>query len=159
MALTMDSAGKFLFVADSAKSGRRAGVGLSACRQQWWQLNRSRTGSPFSLPVETGGSTASASALAVTPTIYPVQYSYCSGHTPPTTENLYVTDASNYVLLNYSVDPSAGTLTLMPYSTSAPGIPTGRYPPAWRSIPATGLFTWRTRVQAAAKTRQRLHDL
>jgi 6-phosphogluconolactonase (cycloisomerase 2 family) len=57
-----------------------------------------------------------------------VQFSFCSGHTPPTTENLYVTDSSNYVLLNYSVDQSAGTLTLLPFSPSAPGIPTGAVP-------------------------------
>jgi DNA-binding beta-propeller fold protein YncE len=57
-----------------------------------------------------------------------VQYSYCSGHTPPTTENLYVTDSANYVLLNYSVDMSAGALTLLPYSVTLPGIPTGGVP-------------------------------
>jgi 6-phosphogluconolactonase (cycloisomerase 2 family) len=85
-------------------------------------------GSPFPLPAEPGGSTPSASALAVTPTVYPVQYSYCSGHAAPATENLYVADSTNYVLLNYSVDPSAGTLTLLPYSTSTSGIPTGSVP-------------------------------
>ena len=85
-------------------------------------------GSPFPLPAESGGQTPSASALAVTPTVYPVQYSYCSEHAAPTTEYLYVTDSSNYFLLNYSVDSSAGTLTLNPYSTSLPGIPTGSVP-------------------------------
>jgi DNA-binding beta-propeller fold protein YncE len=85
-------------------------------------------GSPFTLPAEPGGENPSASALAVTPTIYPVEYSYCSGHAPPTSENLYVTDSANYVLLNYSITPSAGTLSLTPYSPSSPGIPTGSVP-------------------------------
>lgn len=143
VALSMDSAGKFLFVADSATSdsstppnpvpgsvsvlaigsnGGLAEVNPVSCQDP------NVPGSPYPLPVETGGQTPSTLALAVTPTIYPVQYSYCSGHAAPTTENLYVADASNYVLLNYSVDPSAGTLTLNPYSTSLPGIPTGTVP-------------------------------
>ena len=141
VALAMDSAGKFLFVADSATSdasnnpvpgsisvlaigsdGSLTEVNPTSCQDP------TATGSPFPLPVAPGGSTASASALAVTRTSYPVQYSYCSGHAAPTTENLYVTDSVNYTLLNYSVDPSAGTLTPMPYSSSTPGIPTGSVP-------------------------------
>ena len=141
VALAMDSAGAFLFVADSATSdsssnavmgsvsvlaigtgGSLTEVNPTSCQ------NPTVAGSPFPLPVEPGGSTASASALAVTRTAYPVQYSVCSGHAAPTTEYLYVTDAPNYVLLNYSVDPSAGTLTLMPYSIPSPGIPTGSVP-------------------------------
>ena len=122
VALAMDSGGKFLFVADSTPgsvSVLAIGSGGSLTEVP---------GSPFPLPVAPGGTTPSASALALSRTVYPIQYSYCSGHTPPTTENLYVTDSINYVLLNYSVDPSAGTLTLMPYSTSSPGIPTDQVP-------------------------------
>jgi 6-phosphogluconolactonase (cycloisomerase 2 family) len=125
VALAIDSGGKFLFVADSSNSGAPGTVSVFAV--SGGSLTEV-SGSPFPLPVEPGGSTASASALAVTPTVYPVQFSFCSGHTPPTTENLYVTDSSNYVLLNYSVDQSAGTLTLLPFSPSAPGIPTGAVP-------------------------------
>ena len=136
-ALALDSAGKLLFVADSATSAQATytcngasvtgDVAVPGAVSVFTVSSGTLTevaGSPFALPVESGGSAASASALAVTPTVYPVQYSYCSGFAPPTTENLYVTDNSNYVLLNYSVDSSAGTPTLMPYSTSAPGIPT-----------------------------------
>jgi 6-phosphogluconolactonase (cycloisomerase 2 family) len=121
VALKMDSAGKFLFVADSAPAAVSVFAVSSGTLSEV-------AGSPFMLPVEPGGNTPSASALAVTPTVYPVQYSYCSGHTPPTTENLYVTDSSNYVLLNYSVDQTAGTLTLLPYSVTLPGIPTDQVP-------------------------------
>jgi 6-phosphogluconolactonase (cycloisomerase 2 family) len=130
VALKMDSAGKFLFVADSAtsdSSGNAVPGAVSVFAVNTGKLSEV-AGSPFILPVEPGGSTPSASALAVTPTVYPVQYSYCSGHTPPTSENLYVTDSTNYVLLNYSVDPSAGVLTLVPFSASLPGILTGSVP-------------------------------
>jgi 6-phosphogluconolactonase (cycloisomerase 2 family) len=126
VALAMDSAGKFLFVANSATSGVPGSVSVLAIGSNG-SLTELPT-SPFPLPVEPGGSTASASALAISRTTYPVQFSYCSGHTVPTTENLYVTDSVNYVLLNYSVDPSAGALTLMPFSSSSPGVPTGSVP-------------------------------
>jgi 6-phosphogluconolactonase (cycloisomerase 2 family) len=126
VALAMDSAGKFLFVADTATGGLPGSVSVLSVGSNGGLTEV--PGSPFSLPVEPGGSTPNATALAVTRTAYPIQYSACSGHTPPTTENLYVTDSVNYVLLNYSVDPSAGTLTLSPYSTSSPGIPTGSVP-------------------------------
>jgi len=126
VALAMDSAGKFLFVADSATNGVTGAVSVLAVGSDGSLAELSS--SPFPLPVQPGGQTPSALALAVTPTVYPVQYSLCSGHTPPTTENLYVTDSVNYALLNYSVDPSAGTLTLNPYSATLPGIPTGSVP-------------------------------
>jgi 6-phosphogluconolactonase (cycloisomerase 2 family) len=131
VALAMDSAGKFLFVADSATSDASSNAVPGSISVLAIGSSGSLTevsGSPFPLPAETGGSTPSASALAVTPTVYPVQYSFCSGHTPPTTEYLYVTDAVNYVVLNYMVDPSAGTLSLMEYAPSVPGAPTGSVP-------------------------------
>jgi 6-phosphogluconolactonase len=126
VALAMDSAGKFLFVADSSTNGVGGAVSVLAIGSNGGLAEVAN--SPFALPVEPGGNTPSASALAVTPTVYPVQFSYCSGHTPPTTENLYVTDSTNYVLLNYSVDPSTGALTPKPISISEPGIPTGSVP-------------------------------
>src|ERR1700683_2030201 len=126
VALAMDSAGSFLFVANSTTNGLPGSVSVLAVGSSGSLTELSD--SPFTLPVEPGGSIASASALAVTRTSYPVQYSVCSGHSAPTTENLYVTDSVNYTLLNYSVDPSAGTLTPMPYSSSTPGIPTGSVP-------------------------------
>jgi 6-phosphogluconolactonase (cycloisomerase 2 family) len=125
VALAIDAAGKFLFVADSANNGAPGTVSVFALSGG---TLTEVSGSPFPLPVEPGGSVASASALAVTPTVYPVQFSFCSGHTAPTTENLYVADSTNYVLLNYSVDLSAGGLTLLPFSPATPGIPTGSVP-------------------------------
>jgi 6-phosphogluconolactonase len=126
VALAMDSAGSFLFVANSTTNGLPGSISVLATGSDGSLTEASD--SPFILPVEPGGSTASASALAVTRTSYPLQYSFCSGHAAPTTENLYVTDSVNYTLLNYSVDPSTGTLSLANYTTSAPGIPTGSVP-------------------------------
>jgi 6-phosphogluconolactonase (cycloisomerase 2 family) len=139
-ALAIDSAGKFLFVADIAtadSSGNQIPGAVSV-----FSLSSGTptevAGSPFVLPVNGNASgmpgpcgsqvlCSSASALAVTPTVYPILYSYCSATTPPTTENLYVTDVANYIVLNYSVDPSAGTLSLVP-ATTAIGVPTGTLP-------------------------------
>jgi 6-phosphogluconolactonase (cycloisomerase 2 family) len=118
-ALAMDSAGKFLFVATEAGSIYVFSIGTNA--------SLTAVGSPTVLPVQPGGQTPSASALAVTRTVYPSQYAYCTGVTPPTTENLYVADSVNYVLLNYSIS-SSGALTLIPYNTTATGIPTGSVP-------------------------------
>jgi|HubBroStandDraft_6_1064221.scaffolds.fasta_scaffold00146_22 DNA-binding beta-propeller fold protein YncE len=138
--LAIDSAGKYLFVADGATSAEAAytcnGAPMSAtvpvpgAVSVFAVSNGVLTevpGSPFVLPSQLGGQTPSASALAVTPTIYPAQYAYCSGFANPTTEDLYVTDSVNYVVLNYSVDPSSGTLTLVPTVTTT-GVATGSVP-------------------------------
>jgi 6-phosphogluconolactonase (cycloisomerase 2 family) len=81
------------------------------------------SGSPFLLPAQNGGVTPSASAVAITSTLFPPEYAICSGNVPPTTENLYVTDSANYWVLNYSVS-SAGALTFV--SQNATGtVPSG----------------------------------
>src|ERR1700730_13614369 len=106
-AMTMDSAGKLLFVA--------AGASISV-----FSVGGDGTlsaSASVALPAQTGGATPNASALAVTPTIYPPAFSVCSANPPPTTENLYVTDSLNNIVLNYSV-ASTGDLTLVPPSIS-----------------------------------------
>jgi 6-phosphogluconolactonase (cycloisomerase 2 family) len=118
-ALAMDTAGKFLFVATSEGSIYVFSIGPNASLKA--------VGNPTLLAAEPGGATPSASALAVTSTSYPSQFAYCSGVTPPTTENLYVTDKVNYALLNYSIS-SSGNLTLVPYNAISAGIPTGTVP-------------------------------
>jgi len=141
VAMSMDSAGKLLFVADSATSDNAGNPVPGAISVFSIGSNASLTevaNSPFVLPV--GGTymippnpcTAqfacpSPLALAVTPTVYPQLYApYCSGFTPPTTENLYVPDSIGNVLLNYSVS-SSGNLTLVPTQTNV-GVPTGFLP-------------------------------
>jgi 6-phosphogluconolactonase (cycloisomerase 2 family) len=118
--LTIDSAGKYLFVTSgTAGTVTVLSVGSNAT------LNEVAT---VSLPLVSGGQTPSASALAVTPTVYPPLYAYCSSATAPTTENLYVTDSVNYLLFNYLVDTSTGALTPVPVANNVPGIATGTTP-------------------------------
>jgi 6-phosphogluconolactonase (cycloisomerase 2 family) len=140
VALTMDSGGKFLFVADSATSDSSIpsnpvpgsvsvlAIGSNGSLTELPSPTSTSPGSPFPLPGQTGGSNPSASALAVTPTVFPAQFSYCSGNTPPTTENLFVTDSVNYVLVNYSVDMSTGALGPPLNTTTVQSIPTGTVP-------------------------------
>jgi 6-phosphogluconolactonase len=110
-AMIIDSAGKFLFVADSSPAtGVPGSVSVLAVGSSGGLSEVG--GSPFALASEPGGTTPSASAVAVTPTVYPPAYSVCSGNTPPGTENLYVTDSTNYYVVNYAVG-SSGTLTLV----------------------------------------------
>jgi 6-phosphogluconolactonase len=121
VAMAIDSAGKLLFVADSTP----AAVSVLAVGSNGNLTEVS--GSPFLIIEMSGGptqgATASPSALAVTPTVYPPAFALCSGQVAPTTENLYVTDRTNYAVLNYSVS-SAGGLALK--SESATGsVPSG----------------------------------
>lgn len=123
-AMAIDSAGKLLFVADGiAGQVSVFSIGANAALSEV-------SGSPVILPAEAGGGgSPTATALAVTPTVRPALYASCSASTAsaPTTENLYVADSVNNVLLNYSVG-SDGTLTLVPASASAPGVSTGTLP-------------------------------
>jgi 6-phosphogluconolactonase (cycloisomerase 2 family) len=122
VALTIDSAGKFLFVANGSEGTVSVfSIGSNASLSEV-------TNSPFLLQFPLGGQNPNASALAVTPTVFPISFAACSGQTVPATENLYVADSVNYALLNYSVDLSTGALTLTRYSTPLPGIPTGTTP-------------------------------
>jgi 6-phosphogluconolactonase (cycloisomerase 2 family) len=147
--LAIDSAGKYLFVADVSTSGQTqpypcngstltSTVSVPGAISVFSVSNGALTevaGSPFVLPAEASGSgssaasgsAASAAALAVTPTVFPVQFAACSGHTAPTTENLYVADSVSNVVLNYLVS-SSGVLTLVPFSSTSPGIATGSTP-------------------------------
>jgi len=118
VAITMDSAGKFLFVANGIEGTVSVfSIGSNA------KLTPAGTAT---LPMPSGGQNPSASALAVTPTVYPQLFAPCSAFTPPTSENLYVTDSVNYLLLNYSIS-STGSLTLVP-TQSTVGVPTGTAP-------------------------------
>ena len=101
VAMVIDSGGKFLFVADAATGSVPGAVSVLAIGSGGSLTEVPN--SPFRLPAETGGIVPSASALAVTPTVYPPAFALCSPNVPPTTENLYVTDSVNYLVLNYSV--------------------------------------------------------
>ena len=120
VAMAMDSVGKLLFVANgSAGTVSVFSIGSNASLTP---------AGVATLPFPTGGQNPFASALAVTPTVFPVQFAACSGVAAPATENLYVADSVNYSILNYAVDTSSGALALVPYSGTQPGIPTGTVP-------------------------------
>ena len=140
VAIAMDSAGKFLFAANSASADSAGNsvpgsisvfsVGANGTLTEVNPMSctaPSTPGSPFPLPGQAMVQTPNSSALAVTPTVYPFQYAYCSTFTPPTTEDLYVTDSANYVVLNYAVS-STGGLTLVPAANNATGVSTGSVP-------------------------------
>ncbi len=144
VALRMDSAGKFLFVANSATSDSDDPPNPVPGSISVLSVGSNGTlsevpGSPFVLPVNSVNllpqlqepctiqvACPSPLALAVTPTIYAPQFAYCSGAAAPTTENLYVPDSIGNVVLNYSVS-SSGTLTLV-QTDNGVGIPTGYMP-------------------------------
>jgi 6-phosphogluconolactonase (cycloisomerase 2 family) len=142
-AMAIDSAGKFLFVAIASGGATYTTnldtvpistvATLDSVGIEVFAIGANATltevsGSPFVLPGEAGGGGSPApSALAVTPTAFPIEFASCSGHSAPSTENLYVTDSVNNALLNYTVS-SAGVLMLVPASAGSPGVLTGSLP-------------------------------
>jgi 6-phosphogluconolactonase (cycloisomerase 2 family) len=137
--MTMDSAGKFLFVAMSQGSAIYTTntnttpivttVSLPSLGVAVYSIGAGAnlspvTGSPFAVPA-TAGQPATPSALALTPTAFPPLYAPCSGQTAPATANLYVTDSVNNMIFNYMVS-SSGSLSLVPTGTNP--IATGTVP-------------------------------
>jgi 6-phosphogluconolactonase len=126
VAMVMDSAGKLLFVADSTPPAISVlAIGSSGSLTEV-------AGSPFPLqelppPAPTRSAIPNPSALAITPTVYPPAYAACSANVPPTTENLYVTDSNNYIVLNYSVS-STGALGAATAGRPVSEIATGSVP-------------------------------
>jgi 6-phosphogluconolactonase (cycloisomerase 2 family) len=131
VALAIDSAGKFLFVADSATTDSSTNTVAGAVSVFSIGSGASLTevsGSPFSLPNAAGGTFPNPSALAVTPTAFPSQNATCSGKPAPTSEFLYVADSANNVVWDFGVDSSSGALGIPGNDTSIPGFATGSVP-------------------------------
>lgn len=129
MALSMDSSGNFLFVAEGSSTTaiQNAAANKTTCVQTVTQngvcvyaigsgANLTAVNSTFTLPP-----TASAPnfvALATTPTKFPgtgingTVNSVCSvpGNVPPTSEYLYLVDSVNYQILEFTVDTTKGAL-------------------------------------------------
>ena len=133
LAFSMDSSGKFLFVADQATSYTGVAPPLpvpgtvSVLSIGGGASLSEIAGSPFSLPSGSAGN-ANPSALAVTPTVFPSQNASCSGHPAPTSAFLYVTDAQNDMVWDFGVDMSSGALGIPHPDTSIPGFRTGTVP-------------------------------
>jgi 6-phosphogluconolactonase (cycloisomerase 2 family) len=149
VALSMDPAGKFLFVLEGINQNSGSPQpSVAQCYQS------SELGA-CSYAIGSGGSLTPVpgtynfvlppgfqtqyyfSALAPTPTILPplqngVQTAVCSNpaNTALQTQYLYVTDSSNGVVWEFGVDTSTGALTNPPNQTSVPYFPTLGQTPA-----------------------------
>jgi len=119
VAMAMDSAGKFLFVAEGlGMPTSPTGGGVNVYSVSSGTLTA--VGSyGVTFPTGAGYQAANLVALAVTPTVFPSiglngqQNSICSdpGNNPPSSEYLFVADASNNnVVWEFSIDSSSGAL-------------------------------------------------
>jgi 6-phosphogluconolactonase (cycloisomerase 2 family) len=130
VAITVDSSGKFLFVADQATTSGTTGVAgtVSVFSIGSGGSVTEVAGSPFAVPVTQGGAGANLVAVAVTPTSFPSANAVCSKQTPPTTEYLYAADASTNQVWEFQVNTSSGTLGPPAPSTSVVGFAAGSLP-------------------------------
>jgi 6-phosphogluconolactonase (cycloisomerase 2 family) len=135
VSMTMDSTGKFLFVADQATtSGSVAVAGaVSVFSIGSGGALAEVAGSPFAIPASLGGASASPVSVAVTPMVFPAANAVCSptAQTPPptpTTEYLYAADATNNKIWEFQVDTSSGVLGPPSPSTAVLGFATGSLP-------------------------------
>ncbi len=145
-ALAIDSAGRYLFVAEglSTTSIQNSTSGNTPCVQTVAQngvcvyaigSGASLTVVPptWNFPTTGPAVPPNFSALAVSPTVFPpvvngVPNAVCSTTAPPTTEYLYATDATNYVVWQFGIDPSSGTLENPATFTSVQPFSTGTVP-------------------------------
>jgi 6-phosphogluconolactonase (cycloisomerase 2 family) len=128
MALTMDPAGKFLFVAEGQTASPisvyaiGSGASLTAVPQSFALLGQLQT--------------PNIVAVAATPTAYPAigingtQHAVCStqGQNPPTSQYLYAVDSQNYVVWEFSLNQSTGVLTSLQASLNYPPVATDQVP-------------------------------
>lgn len=138
--LTMDSAGKFLFVADRATSNSSqvaVSGSVSALTIGSDGTLTEVAGSPFT-PLTTTNSVADIISVAVTPTVLPaigingIQNAVCSapGNTAPTSEFLYAVDQVGDQIFEFQVDTSSGVLTPMTGTGLLQPFPTDLVPAA-----------------------------
>lgn len=147
MALSIDPAGKFLFVSEGVNttSISNATALNTACTQtvnQWGVCvyaigsGASLTVVPQTFAIPAPLQTPNIVAVAATPTAYPAigingtQHAVCStlGENPPTSEYLYAVDAQNYVVWEFSLDQSTGALTSLQGSLHYPPVATDQVP-------------------------------
>ncbi len=130
MTLAMDSAGKFLFVAEGNAA---VGVNVFAIGSS---ASLTHVAGTFNFNLANGFLPPNIVAVAPSPTVFPaigingVQNSVCSapGTTPPTSEFLYAVDSANYVVWEFSVDTTTGALGNPPGATQVSYIATGQVP-------------------------------
>lgn len=128
VSLAMDSAGKFLFVAEGAGLVNVYGIGSGG--------TLTAVPGTFNFVPGQGFLTPYIVAVAPTPTVFPgiglngTQNSECSvpENPPPTSEFLYAVDSKNYVVWEFSVDTSTGALGNPPQTTQVPSFHTDAVP-------------------------------
>jgi 6-phosphogluconolactonase len=130
VAITVDSSGKFLFVADQATtSGTTAVAGtVSVFSIGSGGSVTEVAGSPFAVPATAGGAAPNLVALAVTPRTFPSANAACSKQTPPANEYLYAADAAVNQVWQFQVNTSSGALGPPAPSTSVVGVAAGSVP-------------------------------
>jgi 6-phosphogluconolactonase (cycloisomerase 2 family) len=129
VAITVDTSGKFLFVADEATaSGTTAVAGTVSVFSIGGGNLTEVAGSPFGVPAIAGSAGANLLGVAVTPTIFPSANAVCSKQTPPAQEYLYAADASANQVWEFQVNPSSGTLGPPAPSTAIVGFAAGSVP-------------------------------
>jgi 6-phosphogluconolactonase len=130
VAITVDSSGKFLFVADQATtSGTTAVAGtVSAFSIGSGGSLTEVAGSPFAVPPVAGGSGANLVGVALTPTLFPSLNAECSKQPAPKAVYLYAADASANQVWEFQVNTSSGTLGPPAPATSVVGFAAGSVP-------------------------------
>jgi 6-phosphogluconolactonase (cycloisomerase 2 family) len=140
--LSVDAAGKFLFVANRAtvdSSSHSVPGSVSVLAIGSGGTLTEVTGSPFfvTTPASTVAQvTNDFVSVAATPTVFPgigingTQNSVCSvpSNPPPTSEFLYAVDTVGYQLFEFQVDTSTGVLTTPTGVTAIPSFPTDAIP-------------------------------
>ena len=132
--MVMDSAGKFLFVANRANSTNAGSVSVFAIGTGGGVTEVA--GSPFYPPVTAPQPGPDIVSVAATPTVFPaigvngVQNSVCSapGISAPTTQYLYAVDDLGNQVFQFQVNTSSGVLTNPPNHTQLPFFPTDQTP-------------------------------
>lgn len=128
VALAMDAAGKFLFVAEGLGGGVNSYTVSSG--------SLTLVSSTYTFVNGTGFQTPNFVALAPTATVFPSiglngqQNAVCSdvGNTPPPGQYLYVADSVNYVVWEFAVDTNTGALGNPPNTLQVPFFTAGAVP-------------------------------
>jgi hypothetical protein len=137
--LSMDPAGKFIFVADRATtdtSGFPVPGAISVFSIGSGGSLTEVPGSPFLIPAGVQPLNADITTVAPTATVFPnvginsTQNSVCSvpGSNAPTAQYLYAVDTANYGVWQFSVDTSTGALGAPPQTTQPPFIASDKVP-------------------------------
>jgi DNA-binding beta-propeller fold protein YncE len=140
--MVMDSAGKFVFVADgwtTDSSGRNVPGAVSVFVIGSCGSLTEAPGSPFftsNFPTTLSQSGLNIVSIAATPTVFPaiglngVQSAVCSdvGNNPPTLEYLYAVDSLGNQVFEFAVNTTTGVLTNPSSNASAPAFATDPTP-------------------------------